>query len=57
VFYPYSPAVSGSLQKTLTAGTAATRRSGLALKVALIAAALARVTVRRRQSMHERASA
>jgi hypothetical protein len=36
VFLPYSPPVSSSLQRTLTAQTAAAKRAGLALKVALI---------------------
>lgn len=37
VFYPYSPAVSRGLQRTLDAETLALQRSGLRLKVALIA--------------------
>ena len=36
VFYPYSPAVSASLQKTLNAETAAANRAHFPLKVALI---------------------
>ena len=36
VFYPYSPPVSASLQKTLNAQTAAAAKSGFPLKVALI---------------------
>jgi hypothetical protein len=36
VFYPYSPPTSASLQKTLNAETAAAKRSGLPIKVALI---------------------
>ncbi len=36
VFYPYSPAVSASLQKTLNAETAAASRAHFPLKVALI---------------------
>jgi hypothetical protein len=36
VFYPYSPAVSRSLQDTLNAETAAARRAGFPIKVALI---------------------
>jgi hypothetical protein len=38
VFYPYSPQVSASLQKTLKAETAAAKKVGFPLKVALIAA-------------------
>jgi len=38
VFYPYSPQVSPSLQKTLNAETAAAKKAGFPLKVALIAA-------------------
>jgi hypothetical protein len=37
VFYPYSPAVSSGLQKTLNAETAAARRAHFPIKVALIA--------------------
>ena len=37
VFYPYSPQVSASVQKTLDAETAAAKRAGFPLKVALIA--------------------
>jgi hypothetical protein len=37
VFYPYSPPVSGSVQRTLNAETAAAKRAGLPIKVALIA--------------------
>jgi hypothetical protein len=37
VFYPYSPQVTPSLQKTLNAETAATKKAGFPLKVALIA--------------------
>jgi hypothetical protein len=37
VFYPYTPPVSGSLQKTLNAETAAAAKQRFALKVALIA--------------------
>jgi hypothetical protein len=37
VFYPYTPPVSGSLQKTLNAETAAAKLGGLPIKVALIA--------------------
>jgi hypothetical protein len=37
VFYPYSPAVSASLQKSLNATTAAAKRAGFPIKVALIA--------------------
>lgn len=37
VFYPYSPAVSGPVQKSLNATTAAAKRSGFPIKVALIA--------------------
>jgi MYXO-CTERM domain-containing protein len=37
VFYPYSPPVSSSLQKTLDAETAAATRAGFPVKVALIA--------------------
>jgi len=33
VFYPYSPAVSGALQKVLNAETQAATRSGFPLKV------------------------
>ena len=36
VFYPYSPSVSSSLQKTLNGETAAARRHGFPIKVALI---------------------
>jgi MYXO-CTERM domain-containing protein len=36
VFYPYSPPVTGSLQKTLNAATAAAKRGGFPIKVALI---------------------
>jgi hypothetical protein len=38
VFYPYSPQVSPSLQKTLNAETAAAKKAGFPVKVALIAA-------------------
>jgi hypothetical protein len=38
VFYPYSPQVSAPLQKTLKAETAAAKKAGFPLKVALIAA-------------------
>jgi hypothetical protein len=37
VFYPYSPAVSPSVQKSLNATTAAAKRAGFPIKVALIA--------------------
>jgi LPXTG-motif cell wall-anchored protein len=37
VFYPYSPSVAGSVQRTLNAETAAAKRAGLPIKVALIA--------------------
>ncbi len=37
VFYPYSPQVSPALQKTLNAETAAAKKAGFPLKVALIA--------------------
>jgi hypothetical protein len=37
VFYPYQPAVSASLQKTLNAETAAAQRAKFPIKVALIA--------------------
>jgi MYXO-CTERM domain-containing protein len=37
VFYPYTPAVPAPIQKTLNAETAAARRSGDPVKVALIA--------------------
>jgi hypothetical protein len=37
VFYPYSPPVSRSIQQTLNAETAAAKRAGFPLKVALIA--------------------
>ena len=37
VFYPYTPPVSSSLQKSLDAQTAAAAKSGFPLKVALIA--------------------
>ncbi len=40
VFYPYSPAVSGALQKVLNAETQSTMRSGFPLKVALIGSAI-----------------
>ena len=36
VFFPYSPAVSAPLQRTLTAETAAAKKAGLPFKVALI---------------------
>ncbi len=36
VFYPYQPPVAQSLQRVLNAETAATKRAGLSLKVALI---------------------
>ncbi|MGH2866485.1 MAG: hypothetical protein ACRDNK_02810 [Solirubrobacteraceae bacterium] len=38
VFYPYTPAVPRSLQRTLNAETAAAQAAGLPIKVALIAA-------------------
>lgn len=38
VYYPYAPQVSPSLQKTLNAETAAAKKAGFPLKVALIAA-------------------
>jgi hypothetical protein len=37
VFYPYSPTVTASVQRTLDAETAAAKRAGLPIKVALIA--------------------
>ncbi|MFL5828344.1 MAG: hypothetical protein ACJ76X_00355 [Solirubrobacteraceae bacterium] len=37
VFYPYSPPVTAATQKTLNAATAAAKKSGFPLKVALIA--------------------
>jgi hypothetical protein len=37
VFYPYQPPVSGALQKALNAETAAAKRAGFPIKVALIA--------------------
>ena len=37
VFYPYSPSVSPSLQKSLSATTAGAKRAGFPIKVALIA--------------------
>src|SRR5262245_14137685 len=37
VFYPYQPAVSQQVQKALNAQTAAAKRSGFPIKVALIA--------------------
>jgi hypothetical protein len=37
VFYPYSPPTARSVQETLNAETAATKRAGFPLKVALIA--------------------
>jgi hypothetical protein len=37
VFYPYTPAVPGAVQKSLNAETAAARRGGHPIKVALIA--------------------
>jgi hypothetical protein len=37
VFYPYSPPVSPALQRTLNAETAAAKKAGFPLKVALIA--------------------
>jgi hypothetical protein len=37
VFYPYSPPVPASIQKTLNAETAAAKRAGFPIKVALIA--------------------
>jgi len=37
VFYPYQPQVSGAVQKQLNAATAAAKRAGFPLKVALIA--------------------
>ncbi len=36
VFYPYAPPVSGSVERTLNAETAAAKRSGFPIKVALI---------------------
>jgi hypothetical protein len=36
VFYPYAPLVSGSVERTLNAETAAAKRSGFPIKVALI---------------------
>ncbi len=38
VFYPYAPPVSASVQRTLDAETAATKKAGFPIKVALIAA-------------------
>src|SRR5690349_13698362 len=38
VFYPYAPPVTASTQKTLNATTAAAKKAGFPLKVALIAA-------------------
>jgi hypothetical protein len=38
VFYPYSPPTSASVQKTLNAETAAAKRAGFPIKVALIGA-------------------
>jgi hypothetical protein len=38
VFYPYSPPVAASVQRTLNAETAAAKKAGFPLKVALIAA-------------------
>jgi hypothetical protein len=38
VFYPYTPAVPRSIQRTLNAETAAAKAAGLPIKVALIAA-------------------
>jgi hypothetical protein len=38
VFYPYTPPVAASVQRTLNAETAATKKAGFPLKVALIAA-------------------
>jgi len=37
VFYPYTPPVPGSVQRTLDAETAAAKRAGFPIKVALIA--------------------
>jgi hypothetical protein len=37
VFYPYTPTVTASVQRTLNAETAAAKRAGLPVKVALIA--------------------
>jgi hypothetical protein len=37
VFYPYSPPVTAATQKTLSAATAAAKKAGFPLKVALIA--------------------
>ena len=37
VFYPYTPAVSGQVQRTLDAETSAAKRAGFPIKVALIA--------------------
>jgi hypothetical protein len=37
VFYPYTPAVSGQVQKTLDAETVGAKRAGFPIKVALIA--------------------
>jgi len=38
VFYPYTPPTAASVQRTLNAETAATKRAGFPIKVALIAA-------------------
>jgi hypothetical protein len=40
VYYPYSPPVPGKLQQTLNAETAAAKKAGLPIKVALIATAV-----------------
>jgi hypothetical protein len=40
VYYPYSPPVPGKLQRTLNAETAAAKKAGLPIKVALIATAV-----------------
>jgi hypothetical protein len=40
VFYPYSPPTSAALQKSLNATTAAAKRAGFPIKVALIASAV-----------------
>jgi hypothetical protein len=37
VFYPYTPAVAGTVQRTLDSETAAAKRAGFPVKVALIA--------------------
>jgi hypothetical protein len=40
VYYPYSPPVPGKLQRTLNTETAAAKKAGLPIKVALIATAV-----------------